>query len=108
MRSSPHRKGKRRCSRRIEADSRTGFSREEAGVYNINFVVQTYAFPAKAGPTIETQSPSKTGFSREEAGVYAINVLVNCRSPSRLKPVPLRRRLRLTAAASALHANHRP
>ena len=32
---------------------------------------------------------SETGFSQEEAGVYTIKFVANCRTPSRMKPVPL-------------------
>ena len=39
--------------------------------------VTSDAFPAKAGPALETRCVSGTGFSREEAGVSTLNFSVS-------------------------------
>ena len=57
--------------------SGTGFSREEAGGYTLDFFgVKPDAFPAKAGPTMVMRCVSGTGFSREEAGGYTLDFAV--------------------------------
>ncbi|WP_296311156.1 hypothetical protein, partial [Pseudomonas sp.] len=61
----------------VRCVSRTGFSREEAGGYTLDFCGVTHgAFPAKAGPTMVVRCVSGTGFSREEAGGYTLHFAV--------------------------------
>jgi hypothetical protein len=49
--------------------------------------VPTDAFPAKAGPTKNTQFSSGTGSSREEASMDTLDFAVGRKTLSRLKPV---------------------
>ena len=67
------------------------------------------AFPAKAGPTGYAHAVSRTGwtancrtgFSREEASLCTLDFAPWLLTPSRLKPVPLGRRMLLVGPASA-------
>ena len=92
--------GTRKClSRWVHAvHGGTGFSREEAGMYNTRFAAR-HPTPSRLKPVPQvmrhgqfpgcTRCICRTGFSREGAGMY--NTRFSARHPthSRRKPVPL-------------------